>query len=154
MVSAVSSFIGFSATLRSGECDLVEDELGNWVGEGRGNWEPVRFGFVSSGISDVSEVEVTAIGESEADGTLGFDGTIGTTSVSGGRGLDSSLGLGIGTEFSGSRWVDTVVTDDGLYGVISVGGLGWGIASVGSSKGYSQEAGEDDLKYKNFSSET
>jgi len=57
---AISVFLG-------SKCDLVEDELGNWMGERWGNWQSGRFWLVTGGISNEFEVEKFTVGVGEAD---------------------------------------------------------------------------------------
>ena len=146
LVAAAVILIG---VLRGGEGDLVEDELGDGVGEGRGNWEPWGFGFVSLGIGNVAQFEVLAIGESEGDGSLGFYGTIGAWTVSGSGGLDAITSFGVGAVFSSGAGVHTVVLEDGDFiGFGAVWGRG-GVARVGGGGSHGQKAGEDDLSEEN-----
>ena len=140
LLVAVSLFLFGRVLLGGGESDLVEDELGDGVGEGRGNWEPWGFGFVSLGIGNVAQFEVLAIGESEGDGSLSI------STVSGSGGLDAITSFGVGAVFSSGAGVHTVVLEDGDFiGFGAVWGRG-GVAGVGGGGSHGQKAGEDDLR--------
>ena len=57
--------------LSGSEFNLVEDELGDCVGESGGNWEGIGFWLVSTlGVGDKLQLEWGAIGMSEAHGSL------------------------------------------------------------------------------------
>jgi len=60
-----------------GEADLLEDEVGDGVGEGGGDGEGGGLGLVSSvGVSDEFQLEWSTIGVGEADDALLLDGTV------------------------------------------------------------------------------
>ena len=80
LVVAVASLVGVVTTARifaSSLSDLVEDELGDGVGEGRGDWEEVGFGLVTVGISNVCQFEILSVGEGEGNAALHLYGAVG-----------------------------------------------------------------------------
>merc|ERR1712215_556343 len=119
----VCAFLG--ALLAGSEGDLVEDELGNWVGESGGNWESGRLGLVSLSISDEGKVEGVSVGVGEADGSLGFDGTIRAGTVAGLGSYDAVTSFGVEAVFSSGARMDDVATEDwdNLAGGAGVGAV-------------------------------
>merc|ERR1712215_202208 len=131
----VCAFLG--ALLAGSEGDLVEDELGNWVGESGGNWESGRLGLVSLSISDKGKVEALSVGVGEADGSLGFDGAIRAGTVAGLGSYDAVTSFDVEAVFSSGAWVDDVLTEDfdNLEGSI--------VATIRVCHGHGEEGGEN-----------
>ena len=55
------SLTGLAGVLLSSEGDLVQDELGDWVGEGRGDGEEVRLGLEAILVGNVFHIDFGAI---------------------------------------------------------------------------------------------
>ena len=127
------------------KCDLVEDELGNWVRECWGYGKEIRFGLVSSlGIGNVAEFEFLTIREGEFHSSLLFDSSsrAWTGSRLGDDGAISSFDLG--PEFANIARIDAGVTENWDFGSRRPGGSSW-VAVVGASDGDSQKASEQNL---------
>ena len=123
-VSIVIILIGF-VLLGGGEGDLVEDELGDGVGEGRGNWEVGRFGLVGAlGIGNVGEFEGLAVGELESHGPLGLNSAIGARAVSGFLDGGSVAGFEVEAVLTSFWGVFALILGDFDVIVVIVGGAG------------------------------
>ena len=121
--------------------NLVQDELGDWVGEFRGNWEVVGLGYVSIlSIGTVCEWEVITVGQGEFNSSFLLYGAIGTSTFSSLGDVDSIFGFGVLAESTVFTGEDAVVAEDG--DVLSGGGPLAG-AVVGGSNGNKSE--ENDL---------
>ena len=91
-----------------GEGDLVEHELGDWVGECGGNWEVGRFGFVAIFVSNEFEFERSTIIKSVREAALCNHGTAFSGANSGLRSHDTVSGFDIETVFSGFAGSDDI----------------------------------------------
>ena len=65
------SLTGLAGVLLSSEGDLVQDELGDWVGEGRGDGENVRLGLEAVLVSHKLDEDLSTV-RSGVTGRKGF----------------------------------------------------------------------------------
>ena len=112
------------------------------MGEGRGNWEGRRLGFVSCSIGDESEFKKFTVGVCESDGALRFNSAIRAGAVARLGPHDAVSGLDVKTVFASCAGVDAVIADD--FNALMRRRRGAVTLRSGSSQG--EERGNDDLR--------
>jgi len=110
-----SEWVEFTVpVLLLGECDLVEDEGGDFVGEGRGNGKGRGLRLVAAqGAGDELKLEGGTVGVGEADGSLLFNGTVVGGADAGLGANDAVAGLEVDAVAARLVGMDDVFTENG-----------------------------------------